>query len=188
MNLLDADFFARDTLTVARDLLGCRIELDGVAGTIVETEAYTDDAASHAVMTRNRGRLMWETWGKLYIYKIYGMHHCLNFTTDANGPGAVLIRALEPLSGLDRMRERRGNDLPTHRLTDGPGKLCRALGIDATLNGGKIGENLRVFAPVAPPSVAVSTRIGITKAVDLPWRFYVPNNPCVSRHPTLGRG
>lgn len=166
---------------MARELLGCTVEVAGVAGRIVETEAYTTDAASHAVTNRERGRLMRETAGRVYVYLIYGIYACLNFTTDVNGPGAVLIRALEPVAGLDLMRERHGRNVPVQQLANGPGKLCRALAIDTTFNGGRIHEPIRIFAAEQQVEVATSPRIGITKAVDLPWRFYVPGNKSVSR-------
>lgn len=177
---LPLSFFERDTLTVARELLGCRVEVNGVTGRIVETEAYTTDEASHAIATPERGRLMRETSGRVYVYLIYGMYCCLNFTTDATGPGAVLIRALEPLNGLEVIRERRGHKFSNHQLANGPGKLCQAMGIDLSFNGTVIGDRIGVYEAEEIVSIATSSRIGITKAQDLPWRFFIPSNLFVS--------
>ena len=126
---VDQDFFARDTLVVARELIGTRLVVGRCMGRVVETEAYTTDAASHFAIRRHRSTLMRETFGRVYVYLIYGMHHCLNFTTDATGPGAVLIRAVEPLAGLATMQRRRGQKSAL-RLASGPGRLCQAFGID----------------------------------------------------------
>jgi DNA-3-methyladenine glycosylase len=176
---LTLDFFARDTPTVARDLLGCVMRYGDAEGRIVETEAYAADAASHALRPV-QGKLMRETHGRIYVYLIYGMHYCLNFTCDAAGPGAVLIRAVEPTGGVDAMRRRASERQPTHRIASGPGKLCKAFGITLHLHGATVGDDLRVFRSDAPPAVAASPRIGITKATDLTWRFFIPGNPCVS--------
>jgi DNA-3-methyladenine glycosylase len=181
-------FFFRDTLTVARDLIGCTLLCDGVGGVIVETEAYAGDGASHAHRP-NRGALMRETHGRIYVYLIYGMYYCLNFTSDAAGPGAVLIRAIRPTTGLEIMRERIGRPQPDHELARGPGKLCRALAIDLSDDNGHLGQRIRVFAPDRPvEEIATSPRIGITKDADLPWRFFVPGERAVSRGKVSGVG
>ncbi len=172
-------FFARDTLTVARDLIGCTLLCDGVGGIIVETEAYTDDGASHAHRP-NRGALMRETHGRIYVYLIYGMYYCLNFTADARGPGAVLIRALRPTVGIETMRERLVRPQPDHELARGPGKLCRALAIDLADDNGSLGERIHVFPRESEPEIAASPRIGITKDVAHPWRFFIPGERAVS--------
>src|SRR2546423_9862497 len=108
MSDLDREFFARDTLTVARDLIGTTLVVGRCAGRIVETEAYTTDAASHSIMRSRQAAIMRETFGYIYVYLIYGMYYCLNITTDREGPGAVLIRALEPARGVELMKKRRG--------------------------------------------------------------------------------
>ncbi len=193
--VLAAEFFARDTRTVARGLLGRVIEVDGqeglVAGRIVETEAYLgrEDPASHAGRGRTpRSGIMFGVPGVVYVYLIYGMHHCLNFVTEPDGrPGAVLIRALEPVAGRDLMARRRGLDPARCRdreLTAGPGRLCLALGIDRTWNGRSLTDpdsGIRVLAAgAAPPEVLVGPRVGIKRAVDLPYRFRVAGSDCLT--------
>src|SRR3989339_935802 len=129
MKLLPPSFFAGDTITVAKELLGKVISVNGCTARIVETEAYGKDPASHAFTRTERSALMYDTYGHVYIYLIYGMYNCLNFTTETHGkPGAVLIRALEPLTEIETMQKRRKtNNL--HNLCSGPGKLCQALNI-----------------------------------------------------------
>ncbi|MGD2146983.1 MAG: DNA-3-methyladenine glycosylase, partial [Anaerolineae bacterium] len=139
---LTRDFFARDTLAVARELLECRLVrvLDGtrLSGRIVEVEAYVgeEDRASHASPGRTtRNAPMYGPAGHAYVYLIYGVHHCFNVVTDREAfPAAVLVRALEPLEGLEEMRERRGGR-PDEQLTSGPGRLCEALAIDRRFDG-----------------------------------------------------
>ena len=177
---LDHEFFARDTLEVAHDLIGVILKVGKCEGRIVETEAYTTDAASHSVMRRHKAAMMRETFAHIYVYRIYGMHFCLNFTTERHGTGAVLIRALEPLKGLQRMAERRCVTDPK-QLASGPGKLCQALGIGMELNGRPIGRELKFAPGQHAPVVARSTRIGITRATELEWRFYEQANEYVSR-------
>ncbi|HIE55633.1 MAG TPA: DNA-3-methyladenine glycosylase [Chromatiaceae bacterium] len=184
---LPQSFFARDTLTVARDLLGKRLVrgLDGerLSGFIVETEAYLgeEDSACHASRgCTPRTRVMYGPAGHFYVYLIYGMYHMLNIVTAKEGqPEAVLIRALSPLEGIDRMRLRRGG-VARSRVTDGPGKLCQALAIDRTLNGAPVdGEGLWLEdAPEVPEEqVDTSPRIGIGYAREEDqqqhWRFFV---------------
>jgi len=183
MPYLTPKFFARDTIEVARDLIGTILVVDGCEGRIVETEAYTTDAASHSVTRRNQAITMRETFGRVYVYFIYGMYYCLNFTTDRRGPGAVLIRAAEPISGLDIMSERRGTT-DIRRLASGPGRLCTAFGIDLTLNATPIGERLKVKVRRDSPRISVSRRVGISQATELEWRFFESDNPFVSRTPT----
>jgi DNA-3-methyladenine glycosylase len=178
--VLAADFFARDTLTVARELIGTTMIVGDCRCRIVETEAYTTDAASHSVTRRHTATLMRETFAHIYVYKIYGMHYCLNFTTDRDGVGAVLIRAAEPLAGIDQMAERRGtSDLK--RLLNGPGRLCQALAIDTTWTGRPLGRELKLFAAAHVPSVIAGPRIGISQATELEWRFLESGSPFVSR-------
>ncbi|HJQ71226.1 MAG TPA: DNA-3-methyladenine glycosylase [Blastocatellia bacterium] len=180
--MLDADFFARDTVTVARELIGTTLAVGRCKGRIVETEAYTTDAASHAVMRRNQAALMHETFGHVYVYLIYGMYYCLNFTTERAGVGAVLIRAAEPTAGVEAMIERRGaTDLK--KLASGPGRLCQAFGIDARFNGRPVGREIKLIERDCEPRITSSPRIGITRATELEWRFYETGNLFVSRLP-----
>lgn len=196
MPRLDRDFFARDTLVVARELLGQRlvhrVDGDRLSGRIVETEAYVGEAdeASHASCGPTaRNAAMYGPPGHAYVYLIYGIHHCLNTVTVREGfPAAVLIRALEPLEGLDRMRALRGGR-PDRELTDGPGKLCQALEIDLDLNGVDLCVSdaalfLEAAEPVDDEAVRTGPRIGVRgdgTALTAPWRFYVAQNPYVSR-------
>jgi DNA-3-methyladenine glycosylase len=187
-------FFARDPVTLARDLLGrvlfYRTTEGLLAGRIVETEAYTggDDPASHAFRGRTtRNAVMFGPAGHAYVYFTYGMHYCLNVTAEASGTaGAVLLRALEPLAGDEIMRAR-GDRGPARRLLSGPGKIGRAFGLTLADNGrdftrGPLG--LAAGSPVADREVGVSRRIGITRAVDRPYRFVVIGNPSVSNMTT----
>lgn len=183
MAYLGKDFFARDTLTVARDLIGTVLVVGSCEGRIVETEAYTTDAASHSVMRPKQAAVMRQTFGHVYVYFIYGMYYCLNFTTDQSGAGAVLIRAAEPTRGLEVMKERRGTD-DMRKLTSGPGRLCDAFGIDLSFNGEKIGQSIKVKARKTTPEIAVSKRIGISRDAHLEWRFYEPGSSYVSRRST----
>ncbi len=193
-------FFARDPVTLARDLLGRVLfytTAEGLlAGRIVETEAYTgaDDAASHAFRGRTaRNAVMFGPAGHAYVYFTYGMHYCLNVTAGGSGrAGAVLLRALEPLAGIAIMRAR-GDRGPEMRVLSGPGKIGRAFGLTLEDNGRDFTRGPLGFAagsPVADREVEVSRRIGITRAVELPYRFAVIGNPSVSGrrpHPALPR-
>ncbi len=177
---IDAGFFARDTRDVARDLIGVTLRRGDVAGVIVETEAYRDDPASHWVTRPRTARCMGETFARLYVYRIYGVHLCLNVTTERGRPGAVLIRALAPADGLDVMRARR----PGRRdreLAGGPARLVVALGLDASWNGRRFDDGLVWTTPRAKPSVARGPHIGISRATELPWRFMDVASPHVSR-------
>ena len=180
MTYLKPDFFARETTEVARDLIGAEMVVGRCGARIVETEAYTTDAASHSVMRPRQSVVMQHTFGHVYVYFIYGMYYCLNFTTDREGAGAVLIRAAEPTRGLDLMRERRGiGDI--RKLASGPGRLCQALGIDLSFNGERIGRRIKVHMRKKTPEIVCSRRIGITRATHLEWRFYDRFSPFVSR-------
>ena len=197
---LERAFFSRNTLTVARDLLGQRLVrvLAGgqrLSGIIVETEAYVGEAdrACHAARGRTpRNAVMYEKAGLAYVYLIYGMHHCLNAVTGDEGfPAAILIRALEPREGLEKMREFRAGQ-PDRVLTSGPGRLCQALGIDLTFNGSDLCShpNLFVEEEQSPAHVVTSTRIGITAdqvARERLWRFCVAGNPFLSRPAAAAR-
>ncbi len=177
---LDQEFFARDTLEVARDLIGVILTVGKCQGRIVETEAYTTDAASHSVMRPHKAAMMRETYGHIYVYRSYGVHFCLNFTTERHGTGAVLIRAVEPLKGLEEMTRRRGVSDPK-QLANGPGKLCQAFGIGIELNGRPLGREIKLLPGKHAPVIARSTRIGITRATELEWRFYEQGSGYVSR-------
>ncbi|HSQ20412.1 MAG TPA: DNA-3-methyladenine glycosylase, partial [Blastocatellia bacterium] len=111
---------------------------------------------------------------------IYGMYYCLNFTTDRDGPGAILIRAAEPTKGLELMSQRRSTT-DARKLASGPGRLCQAFAIDLSLNGERIGRRLKVKPRIRTPEIASSKRIGITRAMHLEWRFYDRSSPFVSR-------
>ncbi len=177
--LLKPSFFARPTLDVAPELLGCILDVSGVSGRIVEVEAYTDDPASHGFRRTERSAIMFETFGYVYVYYIYGANHCVNFTTDKHHVGAILVRALEPLTGIDKMQKRRGTDKLT-QLCSGPGKLCQALGINLTFNWTPVGDQVKIYSGESH-KIETSPRIGITKATDLHWRFFESHNPHVSR-------
>lgn len=180
MAYLTSEFFARDTIEVARDLIGTLLVVGPCEGRIVETEAYATDAASHSVMRPKQSVVMQKTFGHVYVYFIYGMYHCLNFTTNREGAGAVLIRAAEPTRGLSLMEERRGTS-DIRKLASGPGRLCQAFGVDLSFNGERIGRRIKVKAGKTTPAIASSKRIGISRATHLEWRFYAQESPFVSR-------
>jgi DNA-3-methyladenine glycosylase len=191
MRALPADFYERPVLEVARELIGCVVEHGGLAGVIVETEAYHDsEPACHAfVGLTPRTRTLFGAPGRAYVYRSYGIHALLNAVCEPAGVGAaVLIRALQPLRGIAQMQARRGTER-VEELCSGPGKLTQALGIELVHNDGDLRTGPVRIQPrqghwLDPPIVA-GLRIGITKAVELPWRFGVPGNSCVSR-PRLG--
>lgn len=182
------DFYARPVLDVARDLVGCVVEHDGCAGVIVETEAYHDsEPACHAhIGVTARTNVLFGPPGRAYVYRSYGIHALLNAVCEPEGVGAaVLIRALEPVEGLGAMRERRGLDR-VEDLCSGPGKLTQALGIGMPDNDSDLlGDGPIRIAPRPArwrdPKVVVGTRIGITKAADLPWRFCAVGSRSVSK-------
>lgn len=175
MRALPRSFYARATVDVARGLLGNILQHGDARARIVETEAYlgTGDAAAHSArgITPRTGVLFGPP-GHAYVYFIYGMHYCLNVVAEPEGvAGCVLIRAVEPLNGLER-------------TTDGPGKLTRALRITKRLNGADLTRGLlRVLVADSEPAfgTGISSRIGIRAAVDLPLRFFIEGNPFVSR-------
>ncbi len=181
-DLIDQQFFAENTLTVARKLLGMKLQYNGCEGIIVETEAYRDDAASHAVTKPKKGAMLRETYGCIYIFFIYGMYHCLNFTTEKEGVGAVLIRAVQPLLGLEAMKERRQTNSIIN-LTNGPGKLFQAFEFSSGVHGEQVGRSifLQRYFKKSSFEIATSSRIGISKAVDLQWRFFIKGNDFVSK-------
>lgn len=180
MNQLSQSFFAENTVEVAKDLLGKIIDVNGIQGRIVETEAYTTDKASHAYTKTERSKLMYDTHGYVYVYFIYGMYWCLNFTTEKEKPGAVLIRAVEPLKKIDLMKQRRGTTDITN-LCSGPGKLCQAFNITQAFNGKPVGKELKLFDDGFQGTIAASSRIGIKDALHLQWRFFLKDNRFVSK-------
>jgi DNA-3-methyladenine glycosylase len=191
---LPAAFYARDTEQVARDLLGCVLEChadDGVAsGRIVETEAYLGehDDACHAVVGRTaRTEALYGRPGTAYVYFIYGMYWCFNAVTRAVGlPSAVLVRAVEPVEGIELMRRRRPRARRDIDLTNGPGKLCLALGIAGSHDRLPLQRPpllIREGQAVADREVVVTPRIGITRAADWPLRWLVADNAYVSKTP-----
>ena len=186
---LPAAFFARDAVTVARDLIGVRMLIDGVGGRIVETEAYDqEDPASHAFNGQTaRNAVMFGPPGYAYVYRIYGAHWCLNVVCGGEPRGAVLLRALEPTDGLATMAERRGTQDP-RLLCSGPGRLCQALAVTHAHNGLDLARPPFDFAGREQPLVlAEGPRIGLTKAVDTPWRFGAAGSRFLSR-PFPGAG
>jgi DNA-3-methyladenine glycosylase len=179
---LDPSFFQQDAPAVARGLIGAMLLVNGAGGRIVETEAYDmDDPASHSFCgQKRRNAVMFGPPGRAYIYRIYGLHWCLNMVAGEAG-SAVLIRALEPMHGIAEMADRRDVSDP-HLLCSGPGRLCQALGIDGSLNGAPLSDvPFQLFAPCAPAPVIVGRRIGINVGVDTPWRFGLSNSPFLSR-------
>jgi DNA-3-methyladenine glycosylase len=176
--------FSAPSHVVARQLVGVTVLVDGVGGRIVGTEAYdAEDPASHTYGGRtDRNFAMFGPPAHAYVYRSYGIHWCLNFVCREEGHGAgVLIRALEPLAGLDAMRERRGS-ADEWMLCSGPGKLCQALGVTRALNARPLDAAPFELLP-APPGIDVveGPRIGISKAVDVPWRFGQAGSRWVSK-------
>jgi len=180
MAYLPPEFFARSTIEVARDLIGTVLVVGQCQGRIVETEAYTTDAASHSVMRPKQSAVMQQTFAHVYVYFIYGMYYCLNFTTDREGAGAVLVRAAEPTRALTVMQERRGT-ADIKKLATGPGRLCEAFGIDLSFNREPIGKRIKVKPRVGTPIIASSRRVGITRDTHLEWRFFEKGSHFVSR-------
>lgn len=192
--IVPASFYARETELVAREMLGMVLQCTTTEGTasgiVVETEAYVGehDAACHAAAghTERTGPL-YGAPGLAYVYFIYGMYWCFNAVTrEAGQPSAVLVRALEPLEGVPLMRRRRPRVTRDRDLTNGPGKLCLALGIDGTVNRLPLQRGplvVRQGIHFDSTSVAVTPRIGITRAADWPLRWIVRDNPYVSKTP-----
>ena len=194
---MNRDFFDRSVHEVARELIGCELSVGEAAGVIVETEAYdATDPACHAYIGRTpRNEVLFGPPGHAYVYLSYGIHSLLNAVAEPEGsPAAVLIRALEPIRGIDEMRKRRGRSararasaarLRVEELCSGPGKLTEALGVGLALNGADLLEPPFEISPRAQgwnhTEIVTSTRIGITKAAELPWRYSAQGNRHVSR-------
>lgn len=187
---LPESFFAQDTVTVARQLLGCTLHWNGCAGIVSETEAYlpSGDPAAHAFAGRTpRTQVLFGPPGRAYVYQIYGLHLCLNVVAEPEGvPGCVLLRAVWPTLGLAEMQQRRQPALPAKpapsnsshprpNLCQGPGRLTQAFGFSLS----DTGQRLTFAASPLPPatSVQVTPRIGITKAADWPLRFFLAPDP-----------
>jgi DNA-3-methyladenine glycosylase len=196
---LPHDFYARPTLDVARDLVGktlWRRTGEGVmAGIIVETEGYIAaiDPAAHAYRGQTaRNRVMFGPPGYAYVYFTYGMYHCLNAVTQAEGEAAaVLVRAIEPTHGQGLRRARRGESVPDRDLCRGPGRLCIALGLTVADNGSDLLGPLLWITETpgwsADTQILATPRIGISQAADFPWRFLLSGNPYVSGPKRPGR-
>lgn len=196
MARLAADFYARPVVEVARELLGCTVRHGDTAGIIVETEAYHhSEPACHAFAGLTaRTKTLFGAPGRAYVYRSYGIHALLNAVCEAPGEGAaVLIRALAPAAGIELMHERRAGPraLRDVDLCSGPGKLTQALAIGLELNGSSLQsgpvEILPRRAGTGEPEIVTGRRVGITKAVELPWRFSVAGDPNVSRPRPAGR-
>ncbi|MGB5288741.1 MAG: DNA-3-methyladenine glycosylase [Ignavibacteriaceae bacterium] len=194
---LKKKFYQRELLKVAKDLLGKIFVKYStgklLAGKIVEVEAYHGDfdqaAHSYSGITK-RTEIMFEEGGYLYVYFTYGVHHCCNIVTGKKGQGtAVLIRALEPVNGINIMIKNRfgrklKNENEIFNLTSGPGKVCQAFGIDRTHSGIDLtGEKIFILGNIRIPDkeIGISKRVGITRSTELPWRFFIKNNPYLSR-------
>jgi len=182
--MMPQDFFARDVVTVARDLIGATLLIDGVGGIIVETEAYHhQDPASHSFNgPTRRNAAMFGPPGRAYVYRSYGIHWCLNLVCEAEGSGsAVLLRAIEPTEGVAAMRVRRGME-EARLLCAGPGRLCQALAVTREMDGSPVDRPPFALAPAtSPPAIVAGPRIGISRAVDLPWRFGLAGSRFLSR-------
>lgn len=194
---LKKSFYRRELLDVARDLLGkILVKVDGkniLSGKIVEVEAYHGDfdkaAHSYNGITK-RTKIIFEAGGYLYVYFTYGAHHCCNVVTGKKGQGtAILIRAVEPLTGIECMIKNRfarilKNENEIYNLTSGPGKTCKAFGISRKHSGIDLtGDKIFILEAekIKGKDIEISKRIGISKSIDLPWRFFIKSNPYLSR-------
>ncbi|NOY05896.1 MAG: DNA-3-methyladenine glycosylase [Chlorobi bacterium] len=197
--VLDRAFYLRPTLEIAPDLLGkILVSTEGpglVAGRIVEVEAYHQDGdrAAHSYRGRTkRNEIMFREGGILYVYFTYGMHFCMNVVTEKEGVGAaVLIRAVEPLAGLDVIRKRRPAARRDEDLTNGPAKVCQAYAVNRRHNGLCLLEGpitIRRDDGDEKGKIVASPRIGIRDSVELPWRFFLAGNPFVGKAKPAARG
>jgi DNA-3-methyladenine glycosylase len=190
--ILPRGFYARDTVEVARGLLGKILVHGETSGRIVETEAYLGggrDLASHTARgVTGRTRVIFGPPGHAYVYFIYGMYECLNLVAEPNGrPGCVLIRALEPIAGIEIMQRRRPAARTLRDLTSGPGRLTLALGITRAQNGVDVTRGaltVRTSLREEPFEIEVGPRVGIRHCADWPLRFIVKGSPFISRLPT----
>jgi DNA-3-methyladenine glycosylase len=177
-------FFDRSVHKVAPDLIGAKLLVNGAGGVIVEVEAYhhTDPAAHSYRGLTARNAVMFGPAGVAYVYRSYGIHWCLNFVCEAEGSAsAVLIRALEPVAGIAAMRRRRGV-ADVRALCSGPGKLCQALGVTDRQNGLPLDRApFELRARVGKPEIVVGPRIGLTKAIDRPWRYGLKGSKFLSK-------
>ena len=184
MTRLTHDFFARSVHDIAPDLIGTTLLVDGVGGVIVEVEAYDhEDPAAHGYRGKTeRNASMFGPAGRAYVYRSYGVHWCLNFVCEGVGiANAVLIRALEPTHGIETMRARRGV-AGDRLLCAGPGRLCQALAVTRDRDGLALDEPpFELRARERKPEIVRGTRIGITKAAELPWRYGLAGSRFVSR-------
>lgn len=189
---LPLEFYRRNTLALVPEILGKvlvrKIRGEELAGRIVEIEAYIgNDPASHAARgITERNKVMYEDGGVSYVYFTYGMHFCFNIVTDKKGfPAAFLVRALEPLTGIEEMKRRRKSNLLLN-LTNGPAKLCQAMGIDRRMNGVRLDGKFLFLADdgfcVRRTDIGKSARIGIRVGTESEWRFFLKGNEFVSRH------
>jgi DNA-3-methyladenine glycosylase len=182
---LDRSFFSRDSVAVARELIGVTLLVKGVGGVIVEVEAYDHtEPASHSYNGRRtpRNESIFGPAGHTYVYRSYGVHWCLNFVCGRTPMGsAVLVRALEPVAGITAMQKRRG-DFKLTQLCAGPGRLTQALGITDALDGKPLDAPPFCLHPRTRKfELSIGPRIGITRAVELPWRFGLKDSPFLSR-------
>jgi len=180
--IVDRAFFARPAERVARDLIGFELLFGGVGGIIVETEAYdTEDPASHSAQGPSvRNRSMFGPPGHAYVYRSYGLHWCFNIVCGTAPGAAVLLRALRPVFGLDVMRKRRGA-VPDGKLCAGPGRLCAALGLDGAWDGRDLLQlPFHLAAGAGCGTVVAVPRVGISRAVDVPWRFCLEGSAYLS--------
>jgi len=177
-----AELFHTHSARAARMLIGWTLTHDGVGGRIVETEAYHhEDPASHSFSGPTaRNTVMWGPPGRIYVYRSYGIHWCMNLVCGETPGSAVLIRALEPTQGLDVMIARRGVDDP-RRLMNGPGNVCQALAVTRAHDGMAVDEAPFALEPGPAGEIAVGPRIGISKAVEVPWRFGEAGSRFLSR-------
>ena len=187
---MSTDFYSRDPVAVARECLGKILIHGKTAGRIVETEAYlgVDDLAAHASRgITPRTKVLFGPPGHAYVYFIYGMYECLNIVAEPVGrPGCVLVRAIEPVAGIEIMQRRRASARKVQDLASGPGKLTVAMAITRAQNGADLTRgSLVVREPLKPREVEiqVTRRIGISQCADLPLRFVIRGNPYISRSP-----
>ncbi|MDR6192009.1 DNA-3-methyladenine glycosylase [Agrobacterium pusense] len=178
---MDKSFFLRDAVDVARALIGAEFRVGNTGGIIVETEAYhPDDPASHSFNGKTpRNGAMFGPAGRLYVYRSYGIHWCANFVCS---PGsAVLLRAIEPRTGIDMMKLRRGTD-KLRLLCSGPGRLCQAMAITGEMDGATLeAPPFFLQLPKTATAVSIGRRIGISRGTDYPWRFGLAGSPFVSK-------